>query len=125
MAGRARSSSPYRFYTFLAVLLALAIVGALVWWLGIRIYVAWLLAMSIVTFAAYGFDKQRAVSDGGRVPELVLHGLALAGGVAGGWAGRAVFRHKTLQTSFTFVLVLATAIHAAVLVWLYANLWWT
>jgi uncharacterized membrane protein YsdA (DUF1294 family) len=123
MPGRTRFSSPYRFYALMAVLVALAITGALIWWLGIRIYIAWILAMSVVTFAAYGFDKQRAVNGGGRVPELVLHALALAGGFAGGWAGRAIFRHKTLHTSFTVVLFLATAIHAAVLLWLYANRW--
>jgi len=40
-------------------------------------------------------------------------GMAVAGGFPGGWAGRAVFRHKTLHTSFPVVLVIATILNAA------------
>ena len=76
--------------------------------------------MSVSTFALYGFDKRRAISRSGRVPESVLHGLALLGGFPGGWVGRAVFRHKTRHLSFLVVLLLATAIHAALGYWLLA-----
>jgi uncharacterized membrane protein YsdA (DUF1294 family) len=34
----------------------------------------------------------------------------------GGWAGRALFHHKTKKGIFTFVLVVSTVIHAGV-VW--------
>jgi len=37
---------------------------------------------------------------GGRVPEAVLHGLALVGGTPGALAGQAMFRHKTRKPSF-------------------------
>lgn len=87
---------------------------------GVPLYPAWIVGLSVVLFLMYGFDKRRAVAGGARVPEAVLHGLALAGGFPGGWAGRAVFRHKTRHLSFLVVLLLSTAIHLAIAVWLWA-----
>jgi uncharacterized membrane protein YsdA (DUF1294 family) len=66
--------------------------------------------MSIITLAFYGLDKAQSRSKGWRVPENVLHVLALAGGFAGGWAGRAIFRHKTRKAIFTLVLTIATLV---------------
>jgi uncharacterized membrane protein YsdA (DUF1294 family) len=37
------------------------------------------------------------------VPEKVLHGLALAGGSIGAYAGMHAFRHKTVKSSFRLV----------------------
>lgn len=82
------------------------------------IYAAWLILTSVVTFILYGFDKARARNRGWRVPEAVLHWLALAGGFPGGWAGREVFRHKTQKGFFTFVLLVSTLIHLGVGYWL-------
>lgn len=88
------------------------------WLLGVPPYFAWLAGASVVLFAMYGFDKRRAVGRGRRVPETVLHVLALAGGFAGGWVGRAAFRHKTRRVSFAVVLLAATMLHAGVLIYL-------
>ena len=71
-----------------------------------------LASTSIVTFVLYGFDKIQAKHDGSRVPETVLHVLALAGGFIGGWAGSLIFRHKTSKPVFLVVLLLATTLHA-------------
>jgi uncharacterized membrane protein YsdA (DUF1294 family) len=75
-------------------------------------YLAWLVSWSIVTFLFYGWDKSQAVRGAWRVPEMVLHGLALVGGVAGGWAGMFIFHHKTQKVEFKLVLVFATILHA-------------
>jgi uncharacterized membrane protein YsdA (DUF1294 family) len=72
----------------------------------------WLAAINLVTFILYGYDKAEAKSGGLRVPEVVLHGLALAGGFLGGWIGRIIFRHKTRKPIFTGVLT------ASALIWL-------
>lgn len=85
------------------------------------VYLGWLVLSGIVTFALYGMDKAKAKSGAWRIPESTLHLLALAGGVAGGWLGRAVFRHKTQKTIFLVVLLAATALHGAVLWWLVAR----
>jgi uncharacterized membrane protein YsdA (DUF1294 family) len=67
-----------------------------------HLYLIWLAILSVVTFFLYGFDKAHSKTDGWRVPEVVLHGLALAGGFIGGWAGRSIFRHKTRKGFFYF-----------------------
>jgi uncharacterized membrane protein YsdA (DUF1294 family) len=119
-ARRSRSSqgmSPYRLYGVAGVAVGLVLAVVCVVVLDLPLYLAWVIGLSVCTFALYGFDKRRAVSGGGRIPENVLHGLALAGGFPGGWAGRAAFRHKTRHTSFLVVLVVATVIHAALILW--------
>jgi uncharacterized membrane protein YsdA (DUF1294 family) len=60
----------------------------------------WLVAVNAVTFGYYGYDKASAKAAGPRVPEAVLHGLALAGGTLGAYAGMRYFRHKTIKGSF-------------------------
>jgi uncharacterized membrane protein YsdA (DUF1294 family) len=65
----------------------------------------------------YGIDKRQAEQGGWRVPEVLLHGLALIGGVMGAWAGRAVFRHKTQKREFTLLLIVASVAWAVIATW--------
>ena len=83
-----------------------------------QLYLIWLAVASGITFLLYGFDKAQSKMGGWRVPEVVLHSLALAGGFPGGWAGRSIFRHKTKKGFFVFVLVVSTAIHLGLGYWL-------
>jgi uncharacterized membrane protein YsdA (DUF1294 family) len=76
-----------------------------------HLYWIWLAISSGITFLLYGWDKSQSKVGGWRVPEAVLHGLALAGGFPGGWAGRSVFHHKTRKFFFVFILVLSTTVH--------------
>jgi uncharacterized membrane protein YsdA (DUF1294 family) len=105
--------SPYWLFgglaAVLAVVLFLALLALHLSWL-----IAWLLAWSVVTFAFYGFDKHQARVSGWRVPENVLHALALLGGFPGGWAGRAYFHHKTRHTAFLVVLSASTVLWAII-----------
>jgi uncharacterized membrane protein YsdA (DUF1294 family) len=64
---------------------------------------AFLAAINLATFAAYGYDKSAARGEGGRlwrVPETVLHALALAGGTPAAFAGQKLLRHKTMKRPF-------------------------
>ena len=79
--------------------------------MGWQYYWIWLVIASGITFLLYGFDKAQSKNGGWRVPEVVSHGLALAGGFPGGWVGRSMFRHKTKKEIFVFVLVVSTVIH--------------
>ena len=79
----------------------------------------WLAIASGITFLLYGFDKAQSKLGGRRVPEVILHGLALSGGFPGGWAGRSIFRHKTKKGFFVFVLSVGTAIHLGLAYWLF------
>jgi len=76
------------------------------------------LALSVVTFAAFGIDKFQAQTHRWRTPERVLLGLALAGGAYGALAGMLVFHHKTRKAYFWLWVGLGCLIHAAVWVWL-------
>jgi uncharacterized membrane protein YsdA (DUF1294 family) len=98
-------------------ILAGVIAFVVLWWLGLPVLLAWMGGWTIPAFAMYGIDKRQALHDGWRVPEAVLHGLALIGGVLGAWAGRAYFRHKTQKPVFTVVLVVATVLWAAIAIW--------
>jgi uncharacterized membrane protein YsdA (DUF1294 family) len=65
---------------------------------------AWLAAVNVVTLVYYAFDKARAGQPGAsRVPEAVLHGLALIGGSLGAYSGMQLFRHKTMKGPFQVV----------------------
>jgi uncharacterized membrane protein YsdA (DUF1294 family) len=74
-------------------------------------FLIWIGAVSLVTFILYGYDKAQAKAGGGRVPEIILHGLALAGGFMGGWLGRWIFHHKTRKLEFTVILSISTVLY--------------
>ena len=59
-----------------------------------------LIALNLITFAAFGVDKGRAARGEWRVAESTLLLLALLGGTLGAYAGRGVFRHKTRKQPF-------------------------
>jgi uncharacterized membrane protein YsdA (DUF1294 family) len=86
--------------------------------MNLYVYWIWLAIASIITFLLYGYDKTQSKTGGWRVPEVVLHAMALAGGFPGGWVGRSVFRHKTKKGIFTFVLMVSTVIHLGLVYWL-------
>lgn len=50
---------------------------------------------SVTAFVFYGVDKGLAKANTKRVPEVVLHLLALFGGFAGALLGMLVFHHKS------------------------------
>lgn len=102
-------------------ILALAIVGFGIWGLGtlgrsgVGAYLGWLVVASLATFVLYGVDKAQAQREGLRVPENLLHLMALIGGFPGGFAGRAAFHHKTRKPVFAWVLWISLVIHVGVL----------
>ena len=100
-------------------LIAAALAGALFAWLYNHTpwnpYPIWLTALSGATFGIYGLDKLLARIGWGRVPENLLHLLALLGGFPGGWAGMLLFHHKTnyrKHPTIWLFLSLATVGHA-------------
>ena len=77
-----------------------------------------LLAVNVVTFLVYGWDKQCARKDWWRIPERVLLGLALLGGSLGALLGMKAFRHKTKHRKFTVLVPLFLVMQIALAAWL-------
>ena len=78
------------------------------------------LAVNLLTFAAFGLDKWKARTRRFRIREQDLLVLAALGGAIGAWCGMSMFRHKSRKRSFRVKLFLATTCN---LLWIW--LWWT
>lgn len=100
-----RRQSFYRFHFLLAG--GLAVLGTvLLWWLLSGQWTwyhwlgSWLVAINVLTFGYYGYDKGRSRSQRSRIPEVLLHTLTAIGGSLGAFLGMHVFRHKTIKGKF-------------------------
>ncbi len=98
-------------FTIIAIVIGVIVYIPLYFYTRWNPYLVWLITWTVVTFILYGYDKLQAKRHGGRVPEIVLHGLALIGGALGGWAGMALFWHKVRKPRFWFVLIAGTLLH--------------
>lgn len=72
----------------------------------IRIIIAWLLIINVVSFAMFGIDKWKAKHKKYRIPEVSLMLSAVLGGSVGAICGMDLFRHKTLHKKFKLGLPL-------------------
>jgi uncharacterized membrane protein YsdA (DUF1294 family) len=100
--------SPFTFYTVLALILIAGATLGLWYLMGADSRVEWILAsyflaLNVITLGYYGHDKLMAQHRGRRVPELMLHGLAIIGGSLGAYAGMRLFHHKTVKGRFRAV----------------------
>lgn len=79
--------------------------------------------LSLVTFVAYGADKQKARCGARRIPEKTLLLLSFLGGALGGFLAMRIFHHKTRGEHwyFTAVNLLSLALHAALLIFCYLH----
>jgi len=101
---------------FAGLCFGLTIVGVslLVWYVpSFDVLWAWLIAINVITFLTFGYDKMIAGTRRTRVPEAILLALALCGGTIGALLGMSVFRHKTIKTSFRRRLWLVIAVQVA------------
>ncbi|MDO5541454.1 MAG: DUF1294 domain-containing protein [Eubacteriales bacterium] len=75
--------------------------------------------ISIITFAAFGIDKWKAVKGKWRIPEKDLFLMAAFGGTAGAVVGMMVFHHKTKKYKFTIGMPLLLTVQILVVIGLY------
>lgn len=118
VAGRRTNSSfPVRFAAiFVCALFVAAYLDRISWSV-----VATYIAISLVTFLAYGWDKSSARRGSHRTPESSLHFLGLVGGWPGALAAQRIFRHKSSKQKFLSVFwftVLLNVAAACYLVWI-------
>lgn len=79
------------------------------WW-----FAALYLAMSVITFAVYAWDKSAAVRGTWRTPEKTLHMLALGGGWPGALLAQQLLRHKSVKPTFRAVFWLTVIVNVLV-----------
>ncbi len=102
--GRAPAFNPYTRFALVALLAVLLITYLqLLLFPAWDVVFAWLIAINLVTFVAFGYDKAIAPKGAMRVPEAILLALTLLGGSVGAVLARPLFRHKTLKMSFRLI----------------------
>lgn len=83
---------------------------------------SYLLAVNLLTIAAFAIDKRRAERGRRRTPEADLLFLAFAGGSPGAWLAIRLFRHKSSKRAFqrrlARVVLLQLALVTAVAGWI-------
>ena len=76
-----------------------------------------LLALNVITFFSYAFDKSAAERGQWRTPEKTLHLLALAGGWPAAGLAQQALRHKSATREFLVVYALTVLLNLAALGW--------
>lgn len=107
------------FLSVALVVVAAATAGAVA--LALPAFLGYLVGVNVATMAIYGYDKAVAGGTRMRVPERVLHLLALMGGSPAALLSQNLFRHKTVKTSFQRVFWLIVALQTVALA---AGVWW-
>lgn len=82
--------------------------------LPVFLYLGTVALLSVVSFVAYGADKNQAANGGRRIRERTLHLIAFLGGWPGAWLAQRHFRHKTRKRSFLIVFWLVVVMHTAI-----------
>ena len=97
---------------FLAVAAAFvtALSFLLAHFLEIRLLYAYLIGINLTAFVSYGADKHWAIHNHSRIPEIVLHLLAMAGGSGAALGAQITFRHKTQKRTFRIIFVVIVLI---------------
>jgi len=117
VAGR-KQLSPFMAFFLLAVTAA-TLIGLYFAARGNSVSLAYLTAINAVTLLAYGYDKMVAGSSRPRIPETLLHLLALVGGTPGAFLGQRLFRHKTTKGRFQLIFWTILILQAVFLGWFY------
>ena len=112
-----KRSSVLSRYATLFLIPTVVFTVALAWILGLDIILAWLLSINLSTILAYGYDKRIAGGSKTRIPESVLHLLALLGGTPAAYVGMRQFHHKTVKGSFRSANSCVSFSNSANIVW--------
>ncbi len=90
----------------------------------VRLFLIWILLLSLITLSLYAADKGRAQRGKWRIAEKTLYLFGLLGGAVGGILGMRLCHHKTKHPSFWFVNILGILLHTALLVLFAIKGWW-
>ncbi len=79
------------------------------WWLSqqpITFIILYIIAVNILTYTLYAYDKKAAINHQWRVKESMLHCVMFVGGTIGAIVAQQRLRHKTRKQSFRTVFYL-------------------
>jgi uncharacterized membrane protein YsdA (DUF1294 family)/cold shock CspA family protein len=82
------------------------------------LFVAAYTVLNLLTFAMYWIDKDAAMRQRWRIPEMTLHGLEFLGGWFGGFIAQQVLRHKTVKASYQFLFWSIVTLHVGFWSWM-------
>ncbi len=77
----------------------------------LTVVLGWYALLSLVTFAAYGYDKRQAKAATWRTRERTLHRLELLGGWPGALAAQRTFKHKRRKATYMAAFWRIVALH--------------
>jgi uncharacterized membrane protein YsdA (DUF1294 family)/cold shock CspA family protein len=77
------------------------------------------LAVSVLAFLVYAWDKRAAQASARRVPEATLHWIAILGGWPGALAAQQLLRHKSSKASFLLVFIVTIALNIVLFAWIF------
>lgn len=98
---------------WLALLLPAVVSGALPGWV-----LPALLALNLLTWALYAFDKRAAQAGRWRTPEAHLHLCELLGGWPAAWLAQRQLRHKSAKRAYRAIYWSMAVLHvAAIALW--------
>lgn len=80
----------------------------------------YLLAINIIAFIIYGFDKYKAKKHKWRIPETSLLLTAVIGGSIGAWIGMRLWHHKTMHKKFKYGIPFILTLQLILLIYLHS-----
>lgn len=83
-----------------------------------NVLLCWLLAVNLVTFCTFGWDKRSAKKGRWRIRESTLLGMCAVGGTIGGLLAMRLFHHKTRKKPFFIGVPLMLAAQVGLLLYL-------
>ena len=83
-----------------------------------KLFLAFIGVMSLITFVAFGIDKLKAKRGSSRISERRLLLLSLIGGAAGAMCVMLLFRHKTQHLKFILLEPLLLALHILIFIYI-------
>ena len=75
-------------------------------------------AVSLITYLVYAFDKTAAKDGAWRIREATLHWLSLAGGWPGALIAQQTLRHKSRKRSFRSVFWMTVFVNVGIFAWI-------
>lgn len=74
-------------------------------------FLIYMIAVNIICFLAFGWDKKKAEKGAWRIPEATLLLISAIGGSLGGLIGMMFFSHKTRKLKFRIALPALFVVH--------------